>query len=78
MSGEFLTTTIWLAWIGISLFNVMLIGHEYASQARPDGGETFFKCLVGVIAAPFFLMFSIGYKIKRFPKIKVTFNKDGQ
>jgi hypothetical protein len=71
-----MTDLFWIVWAGISLFNVMLVGHEYASQIRRDGEVVGFKCVAGVLFAPFFLAFTIGYRIKKFPKFKVSIQKD--
>jgi hypothetical protein len=67
-----------LIWIGAGLINVLLIGHEYAGQDKykRDGADAFFKCVGGIVGAPWFLVFLIGYRIKNFPKIKISVTKE--
>jgi hypothetical protein len=76
--SEALDTLLIMIWIGIGLVNVLIIGHAYASEeprAR-DGGEAFFKSLIAIIAAPWFLVFFVGFKVKKFPKIKISVTKE--
>lgn len=71
-----MTDLLTIIWLALGLLNVFIIGHEYAAEMRRDSGLAFLKCTAGVLLAPFYFVFTLGYKIKKFPKFKVSIQKD--